>query len=226
MAGLEGPTSHQPFVTPAHRHGPRSVAELDGSLDRQEVTRVSGSNHDRHQQPVPRLLRQHAGSRRGDTGGRRFLSKTRRLILVWCRAGETYDVENLASRCGDPYWRRSWCPTRSAAAATGCPTPSGWDSPISSLGNVSPSWPREPPTVGEAVGDPHLPISPDHAIVSGGRNRASAACRPRLASAGPRTRFTGFTEDHRPSRVNPTGGRRERVMAVGPSSGGRKGPGR
>ena len=36
--------------------------------------------------------------------GRRFLSKTRRLILVWCRAGETYDVENLASRCGDPYW--------------------------------------------------------------------------------------------------------------------------
>jgi hypothetical protein len=28
MAGLEGPTSHQPFVTPAHRHGPRSVMEL------------------------------------------------------------------------------------------------------------------------------------------------------------------------------------------------------
>ena len=46
MAGLEGPTSHQPFVTPAHRHGPRSVVELGGSLDGQEVTRAGGSNHD------------------------------------------------------------------------------------------------------------------------------------------------------------------------------------
>jgi hypothetical protein len=24
------------------------------------------------------------------------------IFLVWCRAGETYDVENLASRCDDP----------------------------------------------------------------------------------------------------------------------------
>jgi hypothetical protein len=31
MAGLQGPTSHQPFVTPAHRQGPRSASELAGS---------------------------------------------------------------------------------------------------------------------------------------------------------------------------------------------------
>jgi hypothetical protein len=32
MAGLKGPTSHQPFHDPAHRHGPRSVAELDARV--------------------------------------------------------------------------------------------------------------------------------------------------------------------------------------------------
>jgi hypothetical protein len=31
MAGLQGPTSHQRFVTPAHRQGPRSAAELASS---------------------------------------------------------------------------------------------------------------------------------------------------------------------------------------------------
>jgi len=31
MAGLQGPASHQPFVTPAHRQGPRSASELAGS---------------------------------------------------------------------------------------------------------------------------------------------------------------------------------------------------
>ena len=31
IAGLEGPTSHQPFVTPANPHGPPSAEELYGS---------------------------------------------------------------------------------------------------------------------------------------------------------------------------------------------------
>jgi len=31
IAGLEGPTSHQPFVTPANPHGPPSTEELHGS---------------------------------------------------------------------------------------------------------------------------------------------------------------------------------------------------
>jgi hypothetical protein len=31
IAGLEGPTSHQPFAAPANPHGPRSTEELDGS---------------------------------------------------------------------------------------------------------------------------------------------------------------------------------------------------
>jgi hypothetical protein len=50
-----GPTSHQPFVTPAHRHGPRSVAALHGSLNGQEVLpagcvsrRVLAAAGDRH----------------------------------------------------------------------------------------------------------------------------------------------------------------------------------
>jgi hypothetical protein len=68
MAGLEGPTSHQPFVTPAHRHGPRSVVELDGSAKGEEVTRAGGSNHDQHQQPALRPPTRHAVRRSGDAG--------------------------------------------------------------------------------------------------------------------------------------------------------------
>jgi hypothetical protein len=76
MAGLEGPTSHQPFVTPAHRHGPRSVVELHDSLNGQEVTRAGGSNHDQHQQPALRPPTRHAVGR---SDGVRAAGLSRRL---------------------------------------------------------------------------------------------------------------------------------------------------
>ena len=41
-------------------------------------------------------------------------------------------------------------------------------------------WPREPPTVGGSGRDPHLPIKPDHAVVSGGKN---GLCRRRQRPA-------------------------------------------
>src|SRR5260370_9486269 len=48
IAGLEGPTSHQPFVTPADLHGPRSTAELEGSRHNERfsmrTTQITNTN--------------------------------------------------------------------------------------------------------------------------------------------------------------------------------------